>query len=137
MNKRGFLRLFTTGMKALVLGIFSYPLLRFIVSKPPRLPVRIKVRAEPEKDLLLVENDFFLFPDPDGAFSISRECTHLGCRVNFSEEDGLLVCPCHGSRFTTVGKVIQGPALKNLSKLPVTYSRSEGYIVTLEEGDAD
>ncbi|MHB8581372.1 MAG: QcrA and Rieske domain-containing protein [Ignavibacteriaceae bacterium] len=46
----------------------------------------------------------------------SAKCTHLGCIINKSE-DGALVCPCHGSRFSANGKVIKGPADKSLEKL--------------------
>lgn len=133
MNRRFFLTRLIDFAKAGLLGICLYPPLSFVASRIPRLPVKVRVRAVPEKDLLLVENDFFLFPDPDGPAAMSRICTHLGCRVNYSEKDDLFVCPCHGSRYTTSGKVLRGPALKNLPDLPVSYSSKDGYIVTLED----
>ena len=134
MNRRFFFKKLIGLVKAGALGLMLYPPLSFIVHRVPRLPVKIRVRAAPEKDLLLVENDFFLFPDPGEASAISRICPHLGCRVNYNEKDDLFVCPCHGSLFATGGKVLHGPALKDLPRLPVTFSREEGYIVTLNQG---
>ena len=46
----------------------------------------------------------------------SSKCTHLGCRIN-KTEDGVLICPCHGSRFDKNGNVINGPASRPLRKL--------------------
>ena len=134
MNRRSLINKLIGLAKAGVLGLILYPPLSFIVHRVPRLPVKIRVRSAPEKGLLLIENDFFLFPDPGGPSAISRICPHLGCRVNYNEKDNIFVCPCHGSFFTTEGEVKHGPALKNLPKLPVTFSREKGYIVTLNNG---
>lgn len=49
----------------------------------------------------------------------SSKCTHLGCKIN-KIENGLLVCPCHGSEFHENGTVARGPASKPLEKLPYT-----------------
>lgn len=40
-------------------------------------------------------------------------CTHLGCRLA-SVSDGLIRCPCHGSRFHLDGSVARGPASQPL-----------------------
>jgi len=40
-------------------------------------------------------------------------CTHLGCVPNRNAEGGWL-CPCHGSLYDASGRVIRGPAPKNL-----------------------
>lgn len=44
-------------------------------------------------------------------------CTHLGCVPNQNPEGGWL-CPCHGSMYDASGRVIRGPAPKNL-EVPV------------------
>ena len=47
----------------------------------------------------------------------SSHCTHLGCSINKVENDRL-VCPCHGSEYDLSGKVVKGPAYKNLQTIP-------------------
>ena len=59
------------------------------------------------------------FRDDDGTLhALSPTCTHLGCRVNFNTAERSWDCPCHGSRFDVEGRVLQGPAVKDLATKP-------------------
>ncbi len=49
------------------------------------------------------------------AHIVSAVCTHLKCVVKWNNDEKSWDCPCHGSRFTIEGKVINGPANENLN----------------------
>ncbi len=40
----------------------------------------------------------------------SQKCSHMGCALYWNEEEQSWDCPCHGSRFTKDGEVIDNPA---------------------------
>jgi len=48
--------------------------------------------------------------------ALSPLCTHLGCHVNWNSAERSWDCPCHGSRFSGEGVVIQGAATRDLEK---------------------
>ncbi|MFA4960492.1 MAG: FAD-dependent oxidoreductase [Candidatus Pacearchaeota archaeon] len=43
-------------------------------------------------------------------------CPHMGCILNWNSAEKSWDCPCHGSRFTPDGKMINGPAIKNMKE---------------------
>jgi nitrite reductase/ring-hydroxylating ferredoxin subunit len=56
------------------------------------------------------------YQDDDGRLhAVSGRCTHLGCLVAWNTAERTWDCPCHGSRYTCEGKVIQGPAVDDLA----------------------
>jgi Rieske Fe-S protein len=44
----------------------------------------------------------------------SPVCPHLGCLVNWNNVEHSWDCPCHGSRFDSFGKILNGPAQRGL-----------------------
>jgi glycine/D-amino acid oxidase-like deaminating enzyme/nitrite reductase/ring-hydroxylating ferredoxin subunit len=57
-----------------------------------------------------------VYRDPKGeVHERSAVCRHLGCIVNWNTLENTWDCPCHGSRYDALGKVIQGPANSDLA----------------------
>ena len=51
--------------------------------------------------------------------AVSTRCTHLGCQLNWNTAERSWDCPCHGSRFSPEGAVLQGPAVHELERKPL------------------
>ncbi|MDC3415305.1 FAD-dependent oxidoreductase [Aquibacillus salsiterrae] len=63
-----------------------------------------------------------VYRDKEGkAHIVDTTCTHMGCEVNWNSGERTWDCPCHGSRFSIDGEVIEGPAQQPLQ----TYETNE------------
>jgi glycine/D-amino acid oxidase-like deaminating enzyme/nitrite reductase/ring-hydroxylating ferredoxin subunit len=59
-----------------------------------------------------------VYKDEQGVVhSYNAICPHLGCVLQWNADEKSFDCPCHGSRFTTEGIVINGPAVSSLKKI--------------------
>lgn len=54
-------------------------------------------------------------------------CTHLGCIPNRSKEGW--DCPCHGSQYDNSGRVLSGPAPRNLDIPPYSFDGNGKIII--------
>ncbi|MGB3615086.1 MAG: ubiquinol-cytochrome c reductase iron-sulfur subunit [Elainellaceae cyanobacterium] len=50
--------------------------------------------------------------DAQGVVAVNSLCTHQGCSVAWDGET--FACPCHGSKFSPDGSVLEGPASEPL-----------------------
>jgi cytochrome b6-f complex iron-sulfur subunit len=53
--------------------------------------------------------------------AVTAVCTHEGCTVN-GIDNQVFVCPCHGSRFSSSGSVVRGPASNPLRQFSTQVS---------------
>ncbi len=99
------------------LALLAYLLFR----KEERLFKSINSRTVdlPEADGFYTFNVFFVIRKGKKINVLLNKCTHLGCRL-LEKDDNELICPCHGSKFSKNGKVLNGPASRNLIKAEFT-----------------
>jgi len=55
---------------------------------------------------------------PGETEAISLTCTHQGCTVQ-RQVDGLFLCPCHGAAYDAEGRVVTGPAKRDLPRFQI------------------
>lgn len=65
---------------------------------------------------------FAAVPGSDEALSLT--CTHQGCTVQH-QADGKFLCPCHGALYDADGRVIAGPAQRDLPRFQITQRQDE------------
>ena len=125
-GRRDFLGLAAQGSTLAALGTALAGVLR--LPKPAVLPgpLQIYKLGDPAQFAVgsVVKMDaerLYLFRDERGFHAISSVCTHLGCIVAHSEQEGF-ACPCHGSKFDARGQVTGGPAPTGLAWLEVSLS---------------
>jgi glycine/D-amino acid oxidase-like deaminating enzyme/nitrite reductase/ring-hydroxylating ferredoxin subunit len=74
-----------------------------------------EVKRGEAKILVRNQEKIAVYKDENGEnHIISAVCTHMKCIVNWNQSEMSWDCPCHGSRFTIDGDVIEGPAIVNL-----------------------
>lgn len=84
----------------------------------------------PDSVSLNKEQKVFIVRAKEGYFyAVSAVCTHLGCIANWKSEDGVIACPCHGSKFDKEGKVIEGPAPRPLPRFSMTLDEQGQLVV--------
>lgn len=69
------------------------------------------------KTIKLDDERLAAYRDESGTIhTVSAICPHMGCVVHWNNAEKSWDCPCHGSRFSFDGEVLEGPAFHNLAK---------------------
>jgi Rieske Fe-S protein len=61
---------------------------------------------------------------PGAIIAISAACTHMGCLVQWQNQDRTYLCPCHGGLFTEYGKPDKASPINYLTPLPRLETRT-------------
>ena len=104
--------------RAFVPNVLYEPSRHFKLRKPKDYAPGVTFNADRRLFVLRDEDDFHV---------ISSVCTHLGCTVQWRQDERRFDCPCHGSRFREDGTVISGPAPRPLEWYAVALS-PDGYL---------
>ena len=81
------------------------------------------------KALGVKETILLVRADENTVYANTINCTHQGEPVKYDEDQRLLICPLHGSRFKLTGEVTKGPANRPLVHFKATIN---GDMVALE-----
>ncbi len=113
-----------------VVSTFRYLVPTVLYEPPARFTIGPAGSFPAGSVTFLEDRRLFLFNGPDGFFTVSSVCTHLGCNVKRVASG--FECPCHGSRFDENGRVLHGPAPTPLSWFALSLSPRGELIVDLE-----
>lgn len=76
------------------------------------------VQKDEGKVVVINGKKYGAYRDKEGnLYVVDITCTHLGCELKFNSFEKSWDCPCHGSRFSYDGNILNGPALKPLKLL--------------------
>jgi cytochrome b6-f complex iron-sulfur subunit len=83
----------------------------FLVALPPEVLEKVggfEVVETPTDKIIVARTG------PASIVACSAICTHKGCTVGYEHDAKQFVCPCHGARYELTGKVVKGPAKRDL-----------------------
>jgi cytochrome b6-f complex iron-sulfur subunit len=102
-----------------------------VVKEPPtKFKLGTPSDFSPGSVTLIQDQNVYVVRAKEGYFfALSATCTHLGCITNWKSDEGIIACPCHGSKFSQDGVVIGGPAPKSLPRFAMTLDEQGNLVV--------
>ncbi len=101
----------------------------FVQGKLTSLPAEVDIEAGQAALIKADKDRIGVYKDEKGKIHmVDTTCTHLGCELNWNQAEKSWDCPCHGSRFTFTGEIIEGPAIEPLKRLGEGKNRVEARI---------
>jgi glycine/D-amino acid oxidase-like deaminating enzyme/nitrite reductase/ring-hydroxylating ferredoxin subunit len=88
----------------------------FFIGKVVSAPAHIEQIGINEARVVDIEGERMgAYRDETGEMHmVDLTCPHLGCELQWNDAERTWDCPCHGSRFTYKGDIVEGPALHGL-----------------------
>jgi Rieske Fe-S protein len=75
----------------------------------------VELQIDEGKIVMIDHHKTGAYKDHQGKVHLVKPtCTHMGCDVNWNDAERSWDCPCHGSRFSYTGEVLEGPAVEPL-----------------------
>ena len=88
---------------------------QFIEGKLSSPSKNLDVQPGEGKVIKINEERIGAYRDEEGMlYLVNTTCTHMGCELNWNAAEKSWDCPCHGSRFSYMGEVLEGPAIRPL-----------------------
>ncbi|WP_035588450.1 QcrA and Rieske domain-containing protein [Hippea jasoniae] len=128
IDRRKFLESAAGWLSIAGIASLSLPFSKLLKSTSHSFNIQVKLSTLKEGVNFLKKPPLFIIKNKNHIEIYDAHCTHMGCILQFNENDKIFECPCHGSRFTVAGKVIHGPATKPLKKLKY-YIKNDNIIV--------
>jgi len=155
LNRRGFVKIVTTVLGSMMAAIVGLPVVGYFIS-----PAFKKAVGDDWISLGPLENypvgtptmfnftlttvngwerssksyGVFVLKSAGGEVeALSDVCTHLSCRVNWSDENQEFACPCHAAFFDKNGDVKTGPPPRPLDRYE-TKLEGDQLFIYLREG---
>jgi Rieske Fe-S protein len=128
-RRREALRALLAGVSAAILGACESTVARLRgrrlvpIATTAQVPAGSAYRTMHGDDPLIVVND------GGEVRTFLAVCTHEGCPLGWNPTQHLIRCPCHGSAFDTLGRVVNGPAALPLTKLETIVDGGEVMLV--------
>ena len=72
---------------------------------------------------------FWLVRGDNDLVALYKACTHLDCLFNWNPQEKQFICPCHGSKFSMQGQVLNGPAPRDLDRFVVQLIGPKGELL--------
>ncbi|KXG77683.1 FAD-dependent oxidoreductase [Thermotalea metallivorans] len=92
---------------------------KFIAGKIAVWPEDVEINRGEGKIMEIDGQRVGAYRDEEGKLHlVDTTCTHLGCELQWNAAEKSWDCPCHGSRYTYEGNIVEGPTTKPLTKIP-------------------
>ncbi|MEX0680991.1 MAG: Rieske (2Fe-2S) protein [Balneolales bacterium] len=134
MDREKFIKLVSAGTlsSSAMMAVTACATYRYVEARHIGKQLEVSKSSFGEDTFVLTRNPgsnapIYLGKHTDGTYSaLSLECTHRQCTVNPTGKT--FTCPCHGSRYDQEGRILEGPARRDLFSFSVTTDADTIYI---------